>query len=78
MDVWSDPNLAGFLGVTAHFIVRDTSDGGLIMRSGLLAFRRIRGSHTGENIANVLYDIITDAGIEQRVCLLNSDSMIHG
>jgi len=34
----------------------------------LLAFRHIRGSHTGEHLAEVLYKIIKKAGIEQRVC----------
>lgn len=68
VDAWSDPDLISFLGTTAHFIVRNTLDGQLILRSGLLAFRHIQGSHTGENLARVLYKIIEDAGIEQRVC----------
>lgn len=69
-DVWSDPDLTAFLAVTAHFIVRvgSRSDGQLILRSGLLAFRHISGSHTGENLARVLHKIIKDAGIERRVC----------
>lgn len=70
-DVWSDPDLASFLGATAHFIVRrmrSQPDGELILRSGLLAFRHIKGSHTGEHLAHILYEIIKDAGIEQRVC----------
>lgn len=72
--MWSDPDLAGFIGVTAHFIVRDMPDGELVLRSGLLAFRRVRGSHTGENMANILYETIRDAGIEQRVCFSWSDA----
>jgi len=68
MDAWSDPDLVSFLGATAHFIVRNVPDGQLILRSGLLAFRHIQGSHTGKNLAHVLYTIIKDAGIEQKVC----------
>jgi hypothetical protein len=63
-DAWSDPDLVSFLGVTAHFVVRDGLDGQLVLRSGLLAFRHIQGSHTGANLASVLYKIIKDAGIE--------------
>jgi len=74
-DAWSDPDLVSFLGVTAHFIVRDVSSGGLVLRSGLLAFRHIRGSHTGANMAGVLYGIIKDAGIEHRVYKLHALSV---
>lgn len=56
-----------FLGVTAHFIVRNQLDGQLILRSGLLAFQHIQGSHTGEHLSEVLYKIIKGAGVEQRV-----------
>jgi hypothetical protein len=67
-DVWSDLDLMGYLVMTAHFIIHNTLDGELIMRSGLLAFSHIHGSHTSENITNVLFEIVKDAGIEQRVC----------
>jgi len=66
-DAWSDPDLVSFLGATAHFIVRDGPDSQLILRSGLLAFRHIWGSHTGENLARILYKIIKGARIEQKV-----------
>ena len=67
-DAWSTPILTSFLGTTAHFIVRDKLHKQPILRSGLLAFRHIRGSHTGEHLAEVLYEIIKGAKIEQRVC----------
>ena len=56
-----------FFGTTAHFIVRDKPGGQLILRSGLLAFRHLQGSHTGKHLADVLYEIIKTAGIEQKV-----------
>ena len=67
-DAWLDPDLVSFLGATAHFIVRDVPNGQLILRSGLLAFRHIQGSHTGANLARVLYTIIKNASIERKVC----------
>ena len=66
-DTWSDPDLVLFLGATAHFIVRDGPESQLILRSGLLAFWHVRGSHTGENLARIFYKIIKDAGIEKKV-----------
>ena len=66
-DAWSNTNLTSFLGVTAHYIVREGSNGHLLLRSGLLAFRHIRGSHTGENLARILSEIIHEMGIANRV-----------
>jgi len=66
-DAWSNPNLTSFLGTTTHFIVRDKSSRQLILRSGLLVFWHTQGPHTGRNLADVLYGIIKEAGIEQRV-----------
>lgn len=67
VDAWSDPNLSSFLGTTAHFITREPG-GQLKLRSGLLAFRHLQGSHTGEHLAGVFYKTIKGAGIERRVC----------
>ena len=67
-DAWSNPNLTSFLGVTAHYIVREAGNGHLLLKSGLLAFRHITGSHTGENLARILSEIIHEMGIIDRVC----------
>jgi len=37
------------------------------LRSGLLAFRYIKGSHTGENLAGILFEIICEMEITNRV-----------
>lgn len=66
-DAWSNTNLTSFLGVTAHYIVREAGSGRLLLRSGLLAFRHIKGSHTGENLAKILFGIIHEMGIVNRV-----------
>ena len=66
-DAWSNTNLTSFLGVTAHYIVREPGTGRLILRSGLLAFRHIRGSHTGENLSKVLFEIVCEMEIANRV-----------
>lgn len=62
-DAWSNPNITSFLAVTGHYIIREAGSGRLLLRSGLLAFRHIKGSHTGENLAGVLFGIICDMGI---------------
>jgi hypothetical protein len=66
-DCWSDPNLASFLALTAHFVVRE--NGRLVLQNKLLAFRIVEGSHTGENLARIIFTILKDAGLLGKVCL---------
>ena len=66
-DAWSTANLTSFLGVTAHYIVRKEGSEHLVLRSGLLAFRHIQGSHTGENLAGILFGIIREMGIVNHI-----------
>lgn len=54
------------MAVTAHFCTRDT-DGRLVLRSHLIAFRLVKGSHTGVHLAKILMEVIKSAGIEGRV-----------
>ena len=74
MDVWSDPNLAPYMGVTAHWVAMgvDESISGsvkrLVLRSELIGFQRIPGSHTGEHLAHVLLSVIYRIGITSKVC----------
>jgi hypothetical protein len=66
-DCQSDPNLVSFLALTTHFIVRE--NGRLVLRNRLLAFRIVEGSHTGENLARIIFAILKDAGLLGKVCL---------
>lgn len=66
-DIWSDPNLTAFLGMTAHFCKRN-KNGSLEVANQLLAFRLVEGSHDGENIGKIMFDIIKDANAHRKVC----------
>lgn len=66
-DAWSTANLTSFLGVTAHYIMREGGNNCLVLWSGLLAFWHIKGSHTGENLARILFGIICEMGIVNHV-----------
>lgn len=54
------------MAVTAHYCSKD-SRGRLVLRSHLIAFRHISGSHTGENLARYFVEILEDVGATQRV-----------
>ncbi|CAE6498419.1 unnamed protein product, partial [Rhizoctonia solani] len=61
-DLWSDEKLHSFMAVTVHYInsLGDLSE-------HLLAFRQIKGRHTGENVGHVLYSVFEDANLTDKV-----------
>lgn len=65
-DIWSDPNLASYMGISVHFCAKDISDR-LALLSRLLAFRVVPGSHCGANMARIFFDILEKAGILRKV-----------
>ena len=68
-DLWSNPNLDGFKAVTAHFIERD-ADGNAVEASCMITFRFVEGSHTGEHLASIFFEILKENNILHKVCLL--------
>jgi len=65
-DIWSDPQLAAFLAMTAHWCRRDPA-GRLEIANRLLAFRLVEGAHDGENIGQIMYNIIKDVKAHRKV-----------
>jgi hypothetical protein len=57
-DLWTSPNSLGFVAAVAHFLDKDLKN-----RSLLIGMRRVRGSHSGENIAEAIIPIILEMGI---------------
>jgi len=66
-DIWSDPNLTSFLAITAHFCRCPDGPGSLEITHRLLAFRVVHGSHDGENIGQIMYDIVKEVGAHRKV-----------
>ena len=67
-DMWSDNSQRLFMAVTAHWIAKMRTNQ-LELRSALVAFQEVDGSHTGENLGHVLFEIIQDIGIMHKVCI---------
>jgi hypothetical protein len=65
-DIWSDPNLTSFLAITCHFCQRNNI-GVLEVANRVLAFRLVTGSHDGDNIGQIMYDIVKEANAHIRV-----------
>lgn len=66
-DLWSDPNLDSFMAVTVHYYIRDENRR-LMRRNGLIAFRFVPGSHSGENLASHFIGIVEEMGALNKVC----------
>ena len=52
-DCWTSPNTKGLVGVVFHFLDKD-----LKVQRLLAGMKRVRGAHTGENIAEAIISII--------------------
>lgn len=70
VDIWTDRNMRGFLGVTAHFL----STSPLKPQSLLLACTRFKGSHTGEHISEALETVCAEYSIKQKISYVISDN----
>jgi hypothetical protein len=66
--MWSRQNLEGYMAVTAHYCAK-ASDGRLVLRSQLVAFRHVQGSHSGANLAKTFISVIKEIGCLNRVSL---------
>ncbi|THH15387.1 hypothetical protein EUX98_g9474 [Antrodiella citrinella] len=73
-DLWSDPNRDSYMGVTAHYMVRDAKTHRITYRDVLLAFRYVGGSHTGENLEKEFFKIIEEYGIEKKIGQVTMDN----
>jgi hypothetical protein len=58
--------LTSFVGLSAHYCVIGP-DGHLTMINTLLAFREIEKSHTGANMADLIFEILKEDGILHKV-----------
>jgi hypothetical protein len=72
-DIWTSPySTYAFLGVVAHFITK--TRGPTTTESILLAMRRMYASHSGEDIAKVLRDVLVDFELVDKVGVFMADN----
>jgi hypothetical protein len=64
-DAWTSVNNVAFLGVTAHWLNSDFEHEEII-----LDFIHLKGSHTGENLADAIYSVLKDFNIIDKVRIL--------
>jgi hypothetical protein len=68
-DLWTSPNHMAIISVFGHFL-----DAKGYRQKRLLAFRRIKGEHSGENQASTILEVIYDYGIEAKIGYFMADN----
>jgi len=69
-DLWSSPNALSLCGVVAHYLTAD-----LQSRAILIGLERVKGAHSGENIAEAILRIIIEFGIAEKVGYFQGDNV---
>ncbi|KAF5343676.1 hypothetical protein D9758_014683 [Tetrapyrgos nigripes] len=67
-DAWSSPNHRAYIAITVHL----EHDGEPL--SFLLDFVEVATSHSGENLAKVFAEILTEFGIEEKILSITADN----
>lgn len=61
-DGWTSKIMTAYLAITAHYITADWE-----LKSDLLSFQELEGSHSGENIGDVLFNTVVKHGLANKV-----------
>lgn len=64
-DIWTDQNMRAWMAVTGHWI--QERSGAFELRSDMIAFKYLPGTHTGEVIGNTLVKVAERVNIIQNV-----------
>jgi hypothetical protein len=67
-DVWTDRRMHSYLGITVHSYV------GCVSASHLLAFKTLRGTHSGQRIADDLDSVVREFDLKERVRYVVTDN----
>ena len=62
-DMWSSDSLDSYLTMTVHWIAQDEKTGSLFMKIVLVAFCHVLGEHSGEELGNIIFEILGDVEI---------------
>jgi hypothetical protein len=61
-NLWTSPNSLPLVGIVAHYLDKD-----LVNKSTLIGMRRVRGTHSDENIAEIMIPVLEEMGIVSRL-----------
>ncbi|CAI5956881.1 unnamed protein product [Closterium sp. NIES-65] len=68
-DIWTSENNVAFMGVTAHWVTNDFH-----LKQAVIDFGELKGSHTGDLIADELEEVLTEWGLEKMLFAVMCDN----
>ena len=68
-DLWTSPNSYAMMAVVIHYVDVEFKN-----RTRLIALRRLRGYHTGENMSVLLIEVIKEYGFQDRLGYFVTDN----
>jgi hypothetical protein len=69
LDCWTSPDQKPFMAITGYFISDNFQHHEI-----LLAFPHVPGSHTGENLAKVVLDVLARHNLSRRILAITTDN----
>ena len=66
-DLWSDRQRRSYMCITAHWIARSKRSHTLELKSTLIAFHHVSGTHDGVNLACTILKLLDRAGVTAKV-----------
>ncbi|CAA7268998.1 unnamed protein product [Cyclocybe aegerita] len=66
--------LEGYMAVTVHYAAKSKETGNLLIRTQLVAFRQLYGSHSGINIGKVFLQIIKEIDCLNKLSMFTMDN----
>lgn len=64
-DAWTSKIMTSYIAITVHWITQEW-----VLRSELLQFSEIHGSHSGENLGKEIYNATSKFGINAKVSFI--------
>ncbi len=68
-DLWTSGNRLGLMGMVAHFVDEDG-----VLRNLTIGLREMEGAHSGENMAKVLWDVLSEYQILTKLGYFTMDN----
>lgn len=69
LDCWTSPFQQAFMAITVYFIDKDWN-----YREMLLGFEPLHGPHTGNNLSDVLHQLLKERGLLDRIFSVTTDN----
>jgi hypothetical protein len=77
LDGWSLLAPDPYLRLTVHWVhSAPGTPTDWSLQSLLLAFHEVKGNHSGQNLANIVMEIVNEAGLSPKVCVASHKMLL--